>query len=104
MNINDTMDIKILCYRNPVCYSVWREVQHVINHLSLQFPEIDFKISMIKNSSEIAKYTHNLVLPSIVINEKLVCSGHIPNQDEVLAWLQVALAERDHQPSAMSDR
>jgi len=104
MNNNDTIDIKILCYRNPVCYSVWRIVQHVIIHLSRQFPDADFRISMIKDSSEIAKHTHNLFLPSLVINEKLVCSGHIPSQQEVLAWFQVALAEKGFQPSAMRER
>ncbi len=103
MNNIDSMEIKILCYRNPVCYSVWRIVQHVINRLSPQFPEVDFKISMIKDSSQIAKYTHNLVLPSVVINEKLVSSGHIPNLEEVLACLQVALAEKGYQPAVMSD-
>ena len=104
MNNNDTIDIKILCYRTPVCYSVWRIVQHVINQLSLRFPDADFKISMIKDSTQIAKYTHNLVLPSVVINEELVSSGHVPSQQEVLAWLQVALAEKGYLPSAMSDR
>jgi hypothetical protein len=59
---------------------------------------------MIRDSSEIAKYTHNLVLPSLVINGKLICSGHIPSREEVLAWLQVALAEMGLQPSAMRER
>lgn len=101
MNNTGGMEIKILCYRNPVCYSVWRIVQQVINRLSPYFPEVDFKISMTRDSSQIAKYTHNLVLPSLVINEKLVCSGHLPDQEEVLAWLQVALAEKVCQPAVM---
>lgn len=104
MNTNTTITIKILCYRNPVCYSVWRIVQHVIDQLSPQFSDADFKISMIRDSSKIANYTHNLVLPSVVIDEKLVSSGHIPNQQEVLAWLQVALVSRGYQPSAIRDR
>lgn len=97
------MNIKILCYRNPVCYSVWRIVQHAIEQLAPQFPEVDFRISMIRDSSEIAKYTHNLVLPSVVINEKLVCSGHIPSRKEIITCLQVALAEKGFQPSAMRE-
>jgi len=104
MNNKDTIDIKILCYRTPVCYSVWRIVQHVIGHLSLRFPDAGFKISMIKDSAQITKYTHNLVLPSVVIDEKLVCSGHFPGQQDVLAWLQVALAEKGFQSSAIRDR
>jgi len=97
------MNIKILCYRNPVCYSVWRTIQHAIDYLSPQFPEVDFRINLIRDSSEIAKYTHNLVLPSVVINEKLVCSGHTPSWKEILTCLQVALAEMGIQPSAMKE-
>lgn len=104
MNNNDIINIKILCYRNPVCYSVWRVVQHVVDCLSPRFPEAIFQISMIKDSSQIAKYTHNLVLPSIVIDEKLICSGYIPNQQEVLSWLQLALVQKGFQPSAIRDR
>ncbi|OGN72172.1 MAG: hypothetical protein A2X25_00465 [Chloroflexi bacterium GWB2_49_20] len=96
------MEIKILCYRTPVCYSVWRVVQQAINQLSPQFPDADITINMIKDSTEIAKYTHNLLLPSLVINEKLICSGHIPSNEEVVAWLQVALATSGYQPVAMN--
>lgn len=99
LNHQETITMKILCYRDPVCYSVWRIVRQVINHLSRQFPEIEFKIDMIRDSAQIAKYTHNLVLPSLVINEKLVCSGQIPSQKDVLTWLQVALAEKGYQPA-----
>ncbi|MFH2040554.1 MAG: thioredoxin family protein [Chloroflexota bacterium] len=101
MNNTGGMEIKILCYRNPVCYSVWRIVQQVINHLAPQFPQVDFKVSMIKDSSQIVKYSHNLVLPSLVINGKIVCSGDIPDQVEVLAWLQEALVEMGFQPAVM---
>lgn len=96
------MEIKILCYRTPVCYSVWRVVQQAINQLSPQFPEVVIKVTMIKDSTEIVKYTHNLVLPSLVINEKLVCAGYIPSKQEVVAWLQVALATSGYQPAAMN--
>lgn len=57
---------------------------------------------MIKDSTEIAKYTHNLLLPSLVINEKLVCAGHLPGKEEVVAWLQVALVTSGYQPAAMN--
>ena len=104
MNNNENiMDIKILCYRTPVCYSVWRVVQHGIDRLSPQFPDAEFKIRMIKDSAQIAKYTHNLVLPSVVINGKLVSEGHVPSHQEVFEWLQVALAEMGYQPSAMRE-
>jgi len=57
---------------------------------------------MVKDTTEIAKYTHNLLLPSLVIDEKLVSAGHIPCKDEVISFLQVALATSGYQPVAMS--
>jgi len=96
------MDIKILCYRTPVCYAVWRVVTQAINELSPQFPEVEMVISMIKDPTEIARYTHNLLLPSVVIDEKLVSAGYIPGREEVISWLQMALATSGYQPAAMN--
>jgi len=90
--------IKILCYRAPVCYAVWRVVQQAVGLLSIHFPEVKFEIEMIKDSQEIGRYTQNLLLPSLVIDEKLVCAGHIPSQEEVTSWLQMALANRGYMP------
>jgi hypothetical protein len=97
------MEIKILCYRTPVCYATWRVVQQAICQLSPQFPDADMRITMIKDTTEIAKYTHNLVLPSLVINEKLVSAGHIPYKEEVIEYLQVALACAGYQPAHMNE-
>lgn len=35
--------------------------------------------------------TQVVVLPSLVVNEKLVCVGRFPHKDEVISWLQEAL-------------
>jgi small redox-active disulfide protein 2 len=40
--------------------------------------------------SEIKKYPI-LSTPGLVINEKLVCGGRIPNEAEVISWLANAL-------------
>jgi hypothetical protein len=96
------MEIKILCYRTPVCYSVWRVVQQAISELSPQFPQVEIKISMIKDSTEIAKYTHNLLLPSLVIDEKLVSAGRIPGKADVTAWIQTALVTSGYETAAMN--
>ena len=34
-----------------------------------------------------------LVSPTLVVNEKVVCSGRYPTREEVLAWLQEALED-----------
>jgi len=39
------------------------------------------------------KYTAVMILPSLVLNEKLVCVGRIPKKDEVITWLREAMKE-----------
>ena len=37
------------------------------------------------------KYTAVMILPSLVVNEKLVCVGRFPKKDEIVGWLQEAV-------------
>ena len=97
------MNIKILCYRPPVCYSVWRIVQSAINEITRHQPGLEIDVVMIKDTAEIAKYTHNLVLPSLVINEKLISAGRIPCKEEILGWMQAELASNGIVPPNLNE-
>ena len=51
---------------------------------------LDARVEKITNYDDIKKYPI-LATPGLVINEKLVCAGRIPNEAEVTTWLTTAL-------------
>jgi hypothetical protein len=63
------------------------------NMLKKTYPDLKIEITEVKELSEIEKYTAVVILPSLVVNEKLVCVGRFPSRDEVLGWLRSALTE-----------
>lgn len=83
--------VKILGLRQPERYAVRRMVLSAQSELQAQYPDLAVEISEINNPSEIGKYAFVLVLPSLVINGKLVCTGRFPAKKEVVNWLREAL-------------
>ena len=51
---------------------------------------VEAQVEKVTNRAEFALYGL-LATPGLVINEKLVCAGRIPNQAEVTTWLVNAL-------------
>jgi small redox-active disulfide protein 2 len=51
---------------------------------------VEAKVEKVTNRSEFAQYGL-LATPGLVINEKLVCGGRIPEESEVITWLADAL-------------
>jgi len=85
------INIKILGLRQPERYTVRRMVLSAQSELQAQYPDLAVEIAEIKDPSEIGKYALVLILPSLVINEKLVCTGRFPAKKEVVNWLREAL-------------
>jgi hypothetical protein len=85
------INVKILSLGAPERYAVRRMVVAAQNELQQQYPGLAIQIREVDDSSEIGKYVSVLVLPTLVINEKVVCSGHFPSKEAVLAWLQEAI-------------
>jgi hypothetical protein len=85
------INVKILSLGTPERYAVRRMVMAAQQELLPQHPNLELGVHEISDPSEIGKYAFVLVLPTLVINEKVVCSGHFPSKEAVLAWLQEAI-------------
>lgn len=81
------LNIKVL---GPGCSNCQR-VEAVARQAAVIFG-LDARIEKVTERVEIMKYPI-LATPGLVINEKLVCAGRIPDEAEVTTWLVNALAE-----------
>ena len=82
------VNVKILSYKSPQRYAVKRTLMAAQNELRKTYPDFEIAITEVKELSEMEKYTAVVILPSLVVNEKLVCIGRFPKRDEVISWLQ----------------
>jgi hypothetical protein len=85
------LEIKILAYKSPQRYVVQRAVIAAQQELCTRYPDLQVKVSEIKQRAEIENYTAVIIYPSLVVNERLVCVGRFPRKDEVVLWMQQAL-------------
>ena len=85
------LHIKILGLQYPERYAVRRLVMSAQQELLVSYPDLDLNITEIDDPGEIGKYAFVLVLPTLVINEKVACSGRFPSKEEVTGWLRKAL-------------
>ena len=85
------LNVQIIGYKNPQRYCVKRAV--IAAHIELQETNRDLEINIteVRSLSEIQKITQAFMLPSLMINDKLVCVGRFPKKEEVNGWLQEAL-------------
>ncbi len=79
------MIIKVLGPGCANCVKVAQVAQQAADALG-----IEAYIEKVTDYAEIQKYPI-LSTPGLVINEKLVCAGRIPNKAEVTTWLTSAL-------------
>lgn len=79
--------IKILGLNYPERYAVRRLVIAAQQDLLLSYPDLEMDITEVTDPAEIGKKAFVLILPTLIINDKVVCSGRIPTRDEVTHWL-----------------
>jgi len=82
--------VKILSYKRPQRYAVRQTLLAARAVLRQQQPDFDLDIIELKTIQEMEQYTLVLILPSLVVSEKLVCVGRFPKKEEVVGWLQEA--------------
>jgi len=81
--------IKVLGVGCANCKKVEEITRQALTYMSLQA-----EVIKVTDHAEIMNYPI-LSTPGLVINEKLVCSGRIPNQTELTTWLADAEMEAE---------
>lgn len=82
------LTIKVLGSGCPNCQKV---EAHAREALTMLQPEGGYQIEHVKDPVGISEYV--LKTPGLVINEKVVSEGRIPNPSEIMTWLADALTE-----------
>jgi hypothetical protein len=82
--------IKILSYKSPQRYAVRQTLKVAQKELQKKLPGFEIQVEELKTLEEIEQYTPVVILPSLVVDEKLVCVGRFPKKFEIVGWLQDA--------------
>ena len=83
--------IKILSLGDAERYSVRRLVVVAQEDLLSRGMRITLSIEELNNACDIGKYASTLVLPTLVINDRVICSGRFPQKGEIITWLEQAV-------------
>jgi hypothetical protein len=86
--------VKILSLGAPERYAVRRLVAAAYQDILLQSPDLELETIEVSDPAEIGKYAFTIIQPTLVINEKIVCSGRFPTREEVLGWLGEAVQKK----------
>ena len=75
------LQIKILGPGCPNCHKVEENARSAVTNMGVQA-----EFTKVIDYKEIQKY-QILGTPGLVINEKVVCAGRIPEESEIMTWL-----------------
>ena len=80
------LNIKVLGSGCPNCQKVEANARQALDQLQ---PEDGFELTKVTDIVGISEYV--LKTPGLVINEKVVSEGRIPDSSEIMTWLADAL-------------
>ncbi len=86
--------IKIIGFGCPRCQLVEKIAAEEIADVLRETPDLKITLEHGNDLSEVQKY-HVFYTPGLVVNDKLVCAGRIPSNQEVLGWLRDAIADQN---------
>jgi hypothetical protein len=87
------LEIKILSYKSPQRYAVRKTITAAHSELRKEYPDLEIHLSEIKDVTKMLKYTQVLILPSLMVNGKLVCVGRFPKKNEVIGWFRSTIEQ-----------
>ena len=87
------LHIKVL---GPGCLNCYRVEQVAVD--ALEMMDVEATLEHITDQEEMLKYPI-MYTPGLVINEELVCAGHIPSIKEVISWVKEARANDEKEKS-----
>ncbi len=83
--------VKIIGFGCPRCQMVEKIAAEELANVLSEAPNLKVTLEHDDDLSDVQKY-HIFYTPGLVINEKLVCAGRIPSNQEVIGWFRGALA------------
>jgi hypothetical protein len=86
--------VKVLGYKHSQRYPILRILSQAQRQFENLHPEVRLDIQEVCSTQEILRYTPVIAFPSLLVGETLVCVGRSPKREEVLGWLETAIAGR----------
>ncbi len=84
------LDIKVLGPGCQKCYQMEQMAMDGLEALLDENPSLEVSLEHIEDLLAIEQYSI-FFTPALVVNEKVVCAGRVPSQEEVIGWFRNAL-------------
>ena len=87
------LKVKVLGFGCHRCQLVEQIAAEELAKVLKDNPDLIVTLEHVDDVLEIQMY-HVFYTPGLIVNEKLVCAGRIPSNQEVLGWLRDAVAHQ----------
>lgn len=84
------ISVKVLGPGCPNCQQVELQASRAAQQLAAEFPGAEVVIEKLSDQSSFLDYGV-MVTPGLVIDGRLVASGRIPSEEQILGWMRESL-------------